>query len=115
MDRRRLIDEFRAYLREHNLPVTPQRVAVAEVLLLRDRHFSADEVKQALAEQGTAIGTATVYRALEVLVRSGLVVERDRRMRRLCNCRWIAGLYVSRLSIQGTSAGRSSWVTRLAC
>jgi Fur family transcriptional regulator, ferric uptake regulator len=77
VDRRRLIDEFKSYLREHNLPVTPHRVAVAEVLLLRDRHFSADEVKTALEEQGTAIGTATVYRALEVLVRSGLVVERD--------------------------------------
>ncbi len=77
MDRRPLIEEFRAYLRAHNLPVTPQRVAVAEVLLLRDRHFSAEEVEQALERDGVAIGTATVYRTLEVLVRSGLVVERD--------------------------------------
>jgi Fur family ferric uptake transcriptional regulator len=72
-----VIEEFRAYLREHNLPVTPQRLAIAEVLLLRDRHFSAEEIEQELRERGISVGTATVYRTLEVLVRSGLVVERD--------------------------------------
>jgi Fur family ferric uptake transcriptional regulator len=77
MDRRGLIDEFTGYLRAHNLPVTPQRVAVAEVLLLRDRHFSADEIAQELADGGVKIGTATIYRTIEVLVKSGLVVERD--------------------------------------
>jgi Fur family transcriptional regulator, ferric uptake regulator len=77
VDRRPLIEEFRAYLRAHNLPVTPQRVAVAEVLLLRDRHFSAEEIGQELEKEGVTVGTATIYRTLEVLVRSGLVVERD--------------------------------------
>jgi Fur family ferric uptake transcriptional regulator len=77
VERGAVIDEFRAYLREHNLPVTPQRLAVAEVLLLRDRHFSADEIEQALRAEGISVGTATVYRTLEVLVKSGLVVERD--------------------------------------
>jgi len=77
VDRRALIDDFRAYLRAHNLPVTPQRIAVAEVLLLRDRHYSAEEVAQALALDGVKVGTATIYRTIEVLVKSGLVVERD--------------------------------------
>ncbi len=77
MDPRDLIDEFTRYLRAHNLPVTPQRLAVAEILLMRDRHFSADEVAQELARNGSKIGTATIYRTLEVLVKSGLVVERD--------------------------------------
>lgn len=77
MDRRALIEEFRGYLRAHNLPVTPQRVAVAGVLLLRDRHYSAEEVAQQLAHDGVKVGTATIYRTLEVLVKSGLVVERD--------------------------------------
>ncbi len=44
---------------------------------MRDRHFSADEVAQELARSGSKIGTATIYRTLEVLVKSGLVVERD--------------------------------------
>jgi Fur family ferric uptake transcriptional regulator len=72
-----VIEAFRAYLREHNLPVTPQRLAIADVVLSPDRHRSADEIAQELKARGVAVGTATVYRTLEVLVRSGLVVERD--------------------------------------
>jgi len=71
------LDAFRTYLRDHNLPVTAQRMAVAEVVLGSARHLSADDVVRALASSGTPPGTATVYRTLDVLVRSGLVVERD--------------------------------------
>ena len=72
-----VVERFRAYLREHNLPVTPQRLAIADVLLRSDRHLSAEEVEGELRERGTKAGTATVYRTLDVLVESGLVVERD--------------------------------------
>ena len=37
------VEEFRAYLRDHNLPVTAQRIAIADVVLGSDRHLSADE------------------------------------------------------------------------
>lgn len=77
MERERALDDFRAYLRDHNLPVTAQRQAVAEVVLLSDRHLSAEEIREELAERGHAVGTATIYRTLEVLARSGLAVERD--------------------------------------
>ena len=77
MDRDAVVDEFRSYLREHNLPITAQRLAIAEVLLLDDRHFSAEEIERVLAARNVEVGTATIYRTLEVLVRSGLVVERD--------------------------------------
>lgn len=70
-------DEFRAYLREHNLPVTAQRLAIAELILGSVRHLSADEVVRELKARKVKVGTATVYRTLELLVRSGLVVERD--------------------------------------
>ena len=71
------IDAFRGYLRDHNLPVTPQRMAIADVVLGTDRHLSAEEIARELKSHGAPAGTATVYRTLEVLVRSGLVVERD--------------------------------------
>ena len=70
-------DEFRAFLREHNLPVTAQRLAIAELILGSVRHLSADEVVRELKARKVKVGTATVYRTLELLVRSGLVVERD--------------------------------------
>ena len=71
------VEAFTTYLRDHNLPVTAQRLAIAAVVLGSDRHLSADDVERELAGRGTAAGTATVYRTLELLVRSALVVERD--------------------------------------
>jgi Fur family ferric uptake transcriptional regulator len=77
VDHETVIEEFRAYLRDHNLPVTPQRLAIAEVVLRSDRHLNAEEIEHELEARGVPVGTATVYRTLEVLVRSGLVMERD--------------------------------------
>jgi Fur family ferric uptake transcriptional regulator len=71
------IEAFLAYLRDHNLPVTAQRQAIAEVVLCSDAHVSADEIERELWARGAAVGTATIYRTLDVMVRSGLVVERD--------------------------------------
>ncbi len=68
---------FVRYLREHNLPVTAQRLAIAEVLLGADRHLSAEEVAEAVSERGRNVGTATVYRTIDTLLESGLIVERD--------------------------------------
>jgi len=68
---------FRAYLRDHNLPVTAQRLAIADVVLGTERHLSAEDVADTVRGAGASVGTATIYRTLEVLVRSGLVVERD--------------------------------------
>lgn len=70
-------EAFRAYLRDHNLPITAQRLAIAEVVLGSERHLSAEEVAREVTERGATAGTATVYRTLELLVRSGLAVERD--------------------------------------
>jgi len=70
-------ERFRAFLRDRNLPVTSQRLAIAQLLLSSPAHLSADEVAARLAEQGPVVGLATVYRTLDLLVASGLVVERD--------------------------------------
>ena len=71
------LDRFASYLRDHNLPVTPQRLAIADIVLGSESHLSADDVARELRQRGSAAGLATVYRTIEVLVRSGLVVERD--------------------------------------
>jgi Fur family ferric uptake transcriptional regulator len=72
-----VVARFVAYLREHNLPVTAQRLAIADVLLTSDRHLSAEEVAQEVTVRGRKAGTATVYRTIDTLLESGLVVERD--------------------------------------
>jgi len=68
---------FRRYLREQGLPVTQQREAVAGVVFGSPDHLSVEDIEGKLKERGERIGKATVYRTLEMLVRSGLVAEHD--------------------------------------
>ena len=72
-----LLDAFRGYLRDHNLPVTSQRERVAEIIFSAPGHLSADDIERRLREQGTHVGKATVYRTLDLLAQSGMVVPRD--------------------------------------
>ena len=68
---------FRRYLREQGLPVTQQREAIAEVVFTSPEHMSVEEIEGKLRSRGERIGKATIYRTLEMLVRSGLVAEHD--------------------------------------
>lgn len=68
---------FRRYLKEQGLPVTQQREAVADVVFDSEAHLSVEEIERRLRERGEKTGKATVYRTLEMLVKSGLVAERD--------------------------------------
>lgn len=72
-----VVEAFSAYLREHGLPVTAQRVAIADIMLRSERHLSADDVALELAIRESGIGLATVYRTIDLLTKSGLLVERD--------------------------------------
>ena len=71
------INLFRRYLREQGLPVTQQREAVADVVFSSTGHLSVEDIEAALKGQGERIGKATIYRTMEILVRSGLVEEHD--------------------------------------
>jgi Fur family ferric uptake transcriptional regulator len=68
---------FRRYLRDHGLPVTHQREAVAAAVFYADRHVSVPEIERVLAGQTEHVGKATVYRTLELLVKAGLLQEHD--------------------------------------
>jgi Fur family ferric uptake transcriptional regulator len=68
---------FNRYLREQGLPVTQQREAVAEAVFRSDAHLSVDEIEGDLRGRGERIGKATIYRTLDLLVRSRLVQEHD--------------------------------------
>jgi Fur family ferric uptake transcriptional regulator len=63
---------------ERNLPLTPQRLAIADLLLNSGRHLSAEDVVAGVARNGLKVGTATVYRTIDVLLESGYLVEQNR-------------------------------------
>ncbi len=72
-----LAERFRRWLRDHRLPVTRQRDSVAAALFEAEGHLSVDALQRRLKEQGHRIGTATVYRTLDILVEAGLVRAHD--------------------------------------
>ena len=74
---RELLERFRRWLRDRHLPVTRQRDVVAGVLFTADGHLSVEEIQRRLRDAGERVGTATIYRSLDVLLQSGLVRSHD--------------------------------------
>ena len=72
-----LLERFRQKLRDRRLPVTRPRLAIAGAVFTAEDHPSVNELARRLRSAGEAIGTATLYRTLQLLVEMGLVRERD--------------------------------------
>ena len=68
---------FARYLREQGLPVTQQRLAIAKAVFGSSRHQSVDDLDAVLRSNGLRFGKATIYRTLDLLIRSELVEEHD--------------------------------------
>jgi Fur family ferric uptake transcriptional regulator len=77
VDGQALLEHFRRYLQDHNLPVTSQREAVAEVVLFAKEHLSVGDIERGLRARGLHVGKATVYRTLDLLRAAGVVQEHD--------------------------------------
>jgi Fe2+ or Zn2+ uptake regulation protein len=60
-------------LRSRGHRVTPQRLAIHRLLRERDRHVSAEEVREAIADSLPGTSTPTVYATLDLLAELGLV------------------------------------------
>ena len=62
-------------LREAGIRPTLQRTQVAEVVLRKDQHLSAEQVLSELDCNGTPVSKATVYNTLGLFAAHGLVRE----------------------------------------
>ena len=58
-----LLDAFRRHMRDHNLPVTQQREAIAAVVFYADSHLSVDDIDRVLRADRVHVGKATVAMA----------------------------------------------------
>ncbi len=68
-------DEIRQSLEAGGWRCTPQRLAVYQFLCQTDHHPTAEDVFQGVRFQVPKISLATVYKALEALVSSGLATK----------------------------------------
>jgi Fur family iron response transcriptional regulator len=70
-------------LAKHGVTPTPQRLEVADVLLERPQHLSAEQILERLREAGSRVSKATVYNTLKLFGERGLIreltVDPDRR------------------------------------
>ena len=62
-------------LNSHDVMPTPQRMEVAEILLDRAQHLSADQIMDQLRDNGSLVSKATVYNTLKLFSKKSLVKE----------------------------------------
>lgn len=69
----REIGRFQDFLQQQGLKLTTERTALVREIFSIHYHFEADELLFKMKEKGLKISRATVYRTLELLVKSGMV------------------------------------------
>lgn len=67
--------EIQTKFETHGILPTPQRLEVAEILLQRPQHMSADQIIEELRAKGSNVSKATVYNSLNLFGERGLVKE----------------------------------------
>jgi Fur family ferric uptake transcriptional regulator len=66
-------DRFAGFLQQQGLKMTNERRALVREIFATHYHFEADELLAKMKEKDVKISRATVYRTLELLVKSGMV------------------------------------------
>jgi Fur family ferric uptake transcriptional regulator len=67
------VGRFQTFLQTQGLKLTNERAALVREIFATHYHFEADELLFKMKEKAVKISRATVYRTLELLVKSGMV------------------------------------------
>jgi len=67
--------EILALFERYGILSTPQRIEVAEILLEKPQHMSADQILERLRKAGSSVSKATVYNTLNLFGKRGIVRE----------------------------------------
>ena len=70
-----LNEQFIKYLRDNSYLVTRQRKRIAEILFNTAGHLSVEDIQTLLRQKKISASIASIYRTLEVLIKSNLVVQ----------------------------------------
>lgn len=74
---------FRTFLKSRGLRITPQRQSVLREIYSTHSHFDVDELYQRLRNKKNLVSRSTIYRALPLLVKNGLIKEAFRSQDRI--------------------------------
>ena len=67
------IDRFKEALKDEELRLTSQRLAILEDILGSDEHRECDDIYLSLKRKGLPVSRATIYRTLDILENVGFV------------------------------------------
>jgi Fur family ferric uptake transcriptional regulator len=67
------VGRFQAFLATQGLKLTNERASLVREIFATHYHFEADELLFKMKEKSVKISRATIYRTLELLVKSGMV------------------------------------------
>lgn len=70
-------EKIEAFLKEQGLRMTSQREIIVEAAFDGSEHYTAEELIDRCKRRSSNASRATVYRTLQLLVESGLLVEID--------------------------------------
>jgi len=70
-----LTDQFISFLRDEGYLVTRQRKRIADVIFTTPGHLSVEDVQDLLRQKKVSASIASIYRTLDVLIKSELVVQ----------------------------------------
>ncbi|OGG05219.1 MAG: hypothetical protein A3F83_08540 [Candidatus Glassbacteria bacterium RIFCSPLOWO2_12_FULL_58_11] len=70
-----LTDTFIKFLRDEGYLVTRQRRRIAEIIFTTVGHLSVEDIQNILRQRKISASIASIYRTLDVLIKSGLVVQ----------------------------------------
>lgn len=62
-------------MRKAGISVTPQRLAIAEILFARHQHLTVDQLYMQVNQTNDSVSRATVYNTLGLFSRKGLINE----------------------------------------
>jgi Fur family iron response transcriptional regulator len=68
-------DQAAERLRQYDILPTQQRLQIAQVLLSRDQHVSAEQVQDMVNATGNSVSKATVYNTLGLFAEKGILRE----------------------------------------
>ena len=69
------LEIFRQFLKEKLLKVTPEREAILRLVFGTHEHFDAEDLLMDARSSGQRVSKATIYRTLDLLVESGLLIR----------------------------------------
>lgn len=69
-------EKLKSYLQKNNRKSTKQRNRILDIFVDHDRHMTPEEVLDAVQDQLSNVGLATIYRTMKLFVEAGIAHER---------------------------------------